>query len=109
MATSRTGTAAWKRMRTTLIRTRDHICHWCGKPLDPAAPKGSPNAIELDHVVPVSLHPDLAHEPSNLALVCHPCNRSKGNRAQPKASRQARTTCAFHDPITSTCPHSRAW
>lgn len=105
--TSRTGTAQWKRMRARLIRERPHFCHWCSKALDHRAPRGAPNAIEVDHLVPVSLRPDLADELSNLTLACYPCNRSKGNRAQPGGRRQV--TCAFHDPLTTTCPHSRDW
>lgn len=108
MATSRTGTAQWKRLRARLIRERSHVCHWCGKALDPQAPRGASNAIEVDHVVPVSLRPDLAAELSNLVLVCHPCNRSKGARQHPKAGRST-VVCAFHSPAESTCPHSRDW
>lgn len=107
MATSRTGTAQWKRTRARLIRERAHVCHWCGKTLDQTAPRGSVDAIEVDHLVSVLLRPDLANDLSNLALSCHPCNRSKGKRSQPKA--RTAIVCAFHDPPTWTCPHSRDW
>jgi 5-methylcytosine-specific restriction endonuclease McrA len=114
MATSRTGTALWKRLRVRLIAEREHVCHWCAKTLDAKAPSGSWNAIEIDHLVPVSLSPGLAHELSNLTLACHPCNRSKSNREAPNLTRRPRpsrsaVSCAHHDPVTATCPHSRAW
>jgi hypothetical protein len=83
MVTSRTGTAKWKNLRRRLIATRDHSCHYCARTLDPKAPRGQVDAIELDHRLPVVLYPELAFDPDNLVLSCAACNRSKSDRDQP--------------------------
>lgn len=117
VTTSRTGTAKWLALRTKLIRTRDLFCVYCNRELDPKARRGFPNAIELDHVEPVALRPDLEYDEDNLVLACYVCNRSKGNRVAPGAPNAGydvngvripdpRVRCRVHDPIKASCPHS---
>ena len=115
MPTNRTATARWKRLRRTLIKTRAHECHWCGLELDPAAPRGARTAIEIDHLEPVALRPDLAHDEANLVLTCHPCNRSKGDREAPgprrTVVRREAVVCRVHGDganLTPACPCSGA-
>jgi 5-methylcytosine-specific restriction endonuclease McrA len=81
---SRTAQAAWINLRARLIRTRPHICYWCGATLDPRAKPHTSRAIEPDHIVPVRTRPDLEYEPTNIVLACHPCNRKKGDREAPR-------------------------
>ncbi|NNM45140.1 HNH endonuclease [Knoellia koreensis] len=94
MSTSRTGTAQWKRLRTRLLRARDHTCHWCGRALRQTAARGEVDAIEIDHVLPVATHPQLEFDESNLVLACYGCNRSKGKRStvreQPRPTTEPR-------------------
>jgi 5-methylcytosine-specific restriction endonuclease McrA len=39
---------------------------------------GLPGADTVDHILPLSLHPELAHDRSNLAPAHNRCNASKG-------------------------------
>ncbi len=36
--------------------------------------------LEMDHILPISKHPDLALDITNFQLLCHPCNNKKNNR-----------------------------
>ena len=79
MATSRTGTARWLRVRARVVR-RDRAagvraCPLCGVLLDYDA-SGMPNSVEVDHIVP---HASGGRdELDNLRTVCRRCNRSRG-------------------------------
>ena len=84
MATNRTASNDWVKLRARLIRTRPHICYWCGEPIDPKAPPRTTHAIEPDHVLPVTTHPHLEYDTTNIVLACHPCNRKKGKRPAPR-------------------------
>jgi len=112
---SRTGQAAWKRARARLIKTREHICHWCDKPLRVDAAPRTSQAIEIDHLLPVFAGG--TDEDDNLVLACHPCNSSKGNRAAPQRRLDPNggvitaTKCVIHGDLAAgqllaTCPHS---
>lgn len=54
-------------------------CHICGQPIDYTLPMLDPMAFQLDHVLPVSVHPDLEHDPSNHAASHRKCNRTKSD------------------------------
>lgn len=41
---------------------------------------GSGENIEIDHIKPESLYPELALDYENIQLLCRRCNASKGNR-----------------------------
>ncbi len=45
------------------------MCYYCGK-------VGVP--LEADHVIPASVRPDLALDPSNVVAACHACHVAKG-------------------------------
>lgn len=86
MATSRTGTTEWRRMRARTLRKAQRLgqrnCPWCGTVLDYEISL-QPNSAEVDHVTAYS------HTGSNggeLAVICRRCNQSKGNRDAPKLS-----------------------
>lgn len=89
MATSRTGTSAWKRIREQAIRRAKRAgithCRHCGVLLDYEISL-TPASAEVDHLTPHSAggkdHID------NVEVICRLCNGSKGNRAAPK-QRQA--------------------
>lgn len=51
----------------------------------------------VDHVMPLSKYPHLAHERSNLAGACRPCNGRKHDRVpgQPMPPRQQVRACTF--------------
>ena len=85
MATSRTGTATWKRVRAQALakakRNGVTHCRHCNVALD--YEQGlQPNSAEPDHLIPYSMggkdHVD------NLEVICRQCNQSKGHRDAPK-------------------------
>jgi 5-methylcytosine-specific restriction enzyme A len=85
MATSRTGTAQWKRARGQALakakRTGVTHCLHCKAQLN--YDQGLlPNSAEPDHIIPWSMggkdHVD------NLVVICRRCNQSKGHRDAPK-------------------------
>jgi 5-methylcytosine-specific restriction endonuclease McrA len=62
--------AEWARLRYEIILKRGNRCECCGR---------SPPEVEIhvDHIKPVSKHPELALEPSNLQVLCKECNYAK--------------------------------
>jgi 5-methylcytosine-specific restriction endonuclease McrA len=58
---------AWKRMRRQILEAND-VCWLCGKP----------GANTIDHVLPLSQFPELAHDLGNLRPAHKTCNSSKG-------------------------------
>lgn len=63
----------WRRLREQVLR-RDPYCTIRG-------PKCTRISTTVDHVLPLSLRPDLAHDPANLRGACGPCNFGGGRRA----------------------------
>lgn len=58
----------------------DAPCWICGQPIDYTAPRGHPQAHTLDHLHPVSTHPQLHDDPANWRHAHHACNSARGNR-----------------------------
>jgi hypothetical protein len=46
--------------------------------IDWDAPPFTPNAFEIEHIKPVSLHPELEFDPNNVRPSAHSCNRHRG-------------------------------
>lgn len=80
MTSGRTSSSQWRATRARVIRAQPYVCYWCGCRLDPAAKRGEPGAIEIDHIDPVRIAPGREYDMSNLVLSCRPCNRTKGAR-----------------------------
>lgn len=58
-------------------------CWICGLPIDYEAPSNdhhNDDRFELDHIRPVSTHPDMQHDPTNWAPSHAGCNRERGDR-----------------------------
>jgi 5-methylcytosine-specific restriction endonuclease McrA len=85
VTTSRTGTAAWKKVRAQILRRaqRNGITHCpnCKVLLDYKVGR-QPHSAEADHIVPHSLGGRDTLD--NGTVLCRRCNQSKGNRAAPK-------------------------
>ena len=64
----------WRRMRMEVIKERGARCECCG-----ATPADGRTVINVDHIQPRRLRPDLALDKSNLQVLCHDCNHGKGN------------------------------
>lgn len=69
----------WAAARRRAIASLDAICAICHKPIDLDAPKNTPLAVEVDHIVPRSRGGAL-YALENLQLTHHRCNRKKGAR-----------------------------
>ena len=56
------------------------VCHICGEPIDYFVPPSStPDSYEPDHLIPVSLRPDLELDLTNIAPSHRRCNRQRGD------------------------------
>jgi 5-methylcytosine-specific restriction endonuclease McrA len=76
----------WRRLRARILAESD-VCWLCGKP----------GADSIDHVVPLSIDPSLAHDITNLRPAHLRCNSRRGNGTR---SGQA---------MTPPMPRSRQW
>jgi len=86
MATSRTGTSTWKKVREQAIQRAQRLgtthCRHC-KALLNYSQSRLPTSAEVDHLVPYSAGGRDHIE--NVEVICRACNGSKGNRSAPKA------------------------
>lgn len=103
MATSRTGTTKWLKLRAQVIyrAKRDGITHCpnCGGALDYDRPR-LPNSAEVDHVVPYSQGGQDVID--NVRVWCRDCN---GKRQ----SREWRAAKGLPAPIPQRTKASRTW
>ena len=66
---------AWDRDRKARAK-----CHICGEPIDYfAEPSSTPDSYEPDHIMPVSMRPDLELDLNNIAPAHRRCNRQRGD------------------------------
>ena len=63
----------WRQLRMVAIKQYGAKCQCCGA----SAATGS--VINVDHIKPRRLFPDLALDLENLQILCHECNHGKGN------------------------------
>jgi hypothetical protein len=66
-------TFAWRKLRMQAIKRYGRVCMCCG------ATPGTRAVINVDHIKPRRLFPQLALDPENLQILCHDCNHGKGN------------------------------
>jgi 5-methylcytosine-specific restriction endonuclease McrA len=66
-------TYEWRRVRMIALKKYGPRCQCCGAtPADGAV-------MNVDHIKPRKLFPDLALDINNLQILCHDCNHGKGN------------------------------
>lgn len=74
----------WRQVSNLAKRrwTRDGTptCHLCLQPIDTDAPAKSEWSLSCDHIIPVSVRPDLEYTLSNLAPACWQCNVVRQDR-----------------------------
>ena len=63
----------WRRLRMQAIKKYGSKCMCCG-----ATPKEGA-VMNVDHIKPRKLFPNLALDITNLQILCHECNHGKGN------------------------------
>lgn len=73
------GGAAWVAL-CKRVRREEPCCRYCGVELLHDVPLGHPDRFTVDHIVPISLAPELALVRANLAGCCHRDNVAKGGR-----------------------------
>jgi hypothetical protein len=67
-------TYEWRQLRMAVLSKRGARCECCG-----ASPKDGVTVINVDHIKPRRLYPELALVESNLQVLCAACNHGKGN------------------------------
>ena len=96
IATSRTGTGKWRRLRTQAITSAldagQYTCPHCRTHLDYDTP-GRPNSAEVDHVIPHSRGGQDTID--NVMVICRLCNQTKGG-----GRRKARVVPRVMEPST---------
>lgn len=65
---------AWHRLRYDALRRANGCCELCGMS------KADGVIIQVDHIKPRSKYPELELDPSNLQVLCKPCNMGKSNK-----------------------------
>ena len=63
----------WRRLRMEALKKYSPRCMCCG-----ATPKDGA-VMNVDHIKPRKLFPNLALDINNLQILCHECNHGKGN------------------------------
>lgn len=89
----------WAAARKRAIASLDAVCAICHTPIDLDAPKNTPLAVEVDHIVPRS-RGGLLYALENLQLTHHRCNRKKGAKMADDYVGQV---------VTNPVPLSNAW
>ena len=62
----------WLELRYRVLKHFGSQCMVCWR-----TPKRDGVTICVDHIKPVRNHPELAHDPDNLQVLCSDCNRGK--------------------------------
>jgi len=75
--------------RTRILRRDGFICYYCGGDAD-----------QVDHVIPISVAPELVVNAENAVACCKPCNTSKGNRPQGLFLAKTATPPVFSDLLS---------
>jgi 5-methylcytosine-specific restriction protein A len=68
-------TKGWRQLRAQVLR-EEPLCRLCLKGSAGLRPRVEP-AVEVDHIVPVTLAPELRLKRSNLQPLCKRCHRLK--------------------------------
>lgn len=82
-ATYGRSTRRYKRLKAEFRAGCERVsapCWLCGMVIDYAAKVGEPDAFNLDHMLPVHTHPELAEDPANFRPSHENCNKSKGTK-----------------------------
>ena len=89
----------WAAARKRAIASLDAVCAICHTPIDLDAPKNTPFAVEVDHIIPRS-RGGLLYALENLQLTHHRCNRKKGARMDEDYA---------HKQVVNPVPLSNPW
>lgn len=73
---------AYRVARARLRREAPAVCALCGKGIDLDLPRTDPMAWSCDHIIPVSVAPELAEDFNNLQPSHNRCNSKKSNKVR---------------------------
>ena len=95
----------WRRLRMQVIKERGARCECCG-----ATPADGVTVVNVDHIKPRKLYPELALDPNNLQVLCSVCNHGKGNwdRTDWRSRRSAQLPLPFECPVVKLPPATDA-
>ena len=82
----------YKAARLVVLSRDQYTCYYCN----------SPDAMTVDHIVPVSKMEDKqdAYDPNNMVAACKRCNSSKGSRSQAAFLARTATPPVFSDSFS---------
>lgn len=63
----------WKRLRYAVLKKYGFRCMACGGSQEDGT------VIQVDHILPISIYPELALDEKNLQVLCKECNSGKRN------------------------------
>ena len=63
----------WRRVRMEALKKYGPVCQCCG------ATPATGSVMNVDHIKPRKVFPELALTVENLQILCHECNHGKGN------------------------------
>lgn len=70
----------WKDFRLRMWIIKPHFCYLCGFPIPDNVHHTHPLFYQLDHIIPVHIHPEGLFEEENVMLTHQLCNKKKGDR-----------------------------
>jgi len=83
----------YKEVRLKKLAEDGWVCFYCGY---------EGKDMTIDHVIPVSVAPELAIDISNMVSCCKTCNSRKGSRSQGVFLERMRTPPVFPDFLSPT-------
>jgi 5-methylcytosine-specific restriction endonuclease McrA len=78
----------YKEVRLKALARDGYVCFYCG---------AENKDMTIDHIIPISVAPELAIDIENMVTACKPCNSSKGSRSQGVFLERMRTPPDFRD------------
>jgi 5-methylcytosine-specific restriction endonuclease McrA len=95
----------WRVLRAQVL-AEEEFCQLCGAWVDKSLPRGRKWSAQVDHIVPVSVAPQMLMVRSNLRLVHQFCNQSRGAGKSPKRQPVQRRP---QPPVFGPLSTSRPW
>ena len=83
----------YKEVRLKALARDGYVCHYCG---------AENKDMTIDHIIPISVAPELAIDIENMVTACKPCNSSKGSRSQGVFLERQRTPPVFSGFLSPT-------
>ena len=83
----------YKEVRLKALARDGYVCFYCG---------AENKDMTIDHIIPISVAPELAIDIENMVTACKPCNSSKGSRSQGVFLERMRTPPDFSGFLSPT-------